>query len=281
MATNFPTGLDSYTTKIDNVDAVMAAHVNNIQDAVSALEAKIGVNSSSVNTSVDYFLKNSAGAYRPHSHDGTSDDGPNIPGSSLTNLSTISSGAGAIPVANLPTNIPGSSLTDLSTISSGAGVIPAANLPVTSIPTGLGPLPWPTSTAPSGWLLCDGAAVSRTTYSALFAVIGTTYGVGDNSTTFNLPNMKGRIPVGYDSGQTEFDALGETGGSKTHTLSTSEMPSHSHTVTARSGNDAVSGGYSVAKTSDVDTTMTSSSVGGGNAHNNLQPYLVLNYIIKT
>ena len=70
------------------------------------------------------------------------------------------------------------------------------------------------SAAPTGWLLCDGSDVSRTTYSDLFAVVGTTYGAGDGSTTFGLPNLEGRVPVGLDAGQTEFDALAETGGSK-------------------------------------------------------------------
>lgn len=84
------------------------------------------------------------------------------------------------------------------------------------------------TTAPAGWLLCDGAAVSRTTYATLFGVIGTTFGVGDNVTTFNVPNLKGRVIVGRDAGQTEFDVLGETGGAKAHTLTQSEMPSHTH-----------------------------------------------------
>jgi microcystin-dependent protein len=82
--------------------------------------------------------------------------------------------------------------------------------------------------APSGWLLCDGTAISRTTYAALFAVIGTAYGNGDGVNTFNLPNLKGRIPVGFDAAQTEFAALGQTGGEKAHSLSIAEMPSHTH-----------------------------------------------------
>jgi len=86
------------------------------------------------------------------------------------------------------------------------------------------------SIAPSGWLLCDGAAVSRATYADLFALIGTTYGAGDGTSTFNVPNLKGRVAVGRDATQTEFDVLGETGGAKTHTLTTGEMPSHSHTA---------------------------------------------------
>src|SRR5262245_48375284 len=79
------------------------------------------------------------------------------------------------------------------------------------------------SAAPSGWLLCDGAAVSRTTFSALFAVCGTQFGAGDGTTTFNVPNLKGRVPVGIDAAQTEFDVRGETGGAKT-------LPNHLHTI---------------------------------------------------
>ena len=87
MATNFPTSLDSYTTKIDNTDDVLAAHVNDLQSAVSALETKMGVTSSAVNTTLDYFLKHASGAYRTHTHDGSSDDGAKLPMSSLSEVS--------------------------------------------------------------------------------------------------------------------------------------------------------------------------------------------------
>jgi microcystin-dependent protein len=90
------------------------------------------------------------------------------------------------------------------------------------------------SAAPNGWLLCDGTAVSRTIYASLFNAIGTTYGGGDGSTTFNLPNLKGRIPVGYDSAQTEFAALGQTGGEKAHVQTVQEMAVHTHAQTAHS-----------------------------------------------
>lgn len=73
------------------------------------------------------------------------------------------------------------------------------------------------SVAPTGWLMCNGQAVSRLTYASLFAVIGTAWGTGDGSTTFNLPDFRGRTPVGVDSTQTEFDALNKSGGAKTHT----------------------------------------------------------------
>lgn len=81
---------------------------------------------------------------------------------------------------------------------------------------------------PPGFLLCDGAAVSRETYSLLFAEIGTTYGAGDGSTTFNLPDLRGRVIGGQDAGQTEFADLGQSGGEKAHTLTIDEIPSHSH-----------------------------------------------------
>lgn len=82
------------------------------------------------------------------------------------------------------------------------------------------------SVAPSGFLICDGSAISRSTYADLFSAIGTTYGVGDGSTTFNLPDMSGRVPVGVS-----LDiALGDVGGEETHTLLTNELPSHSHGI---------------------------------------------------
>lgn len=140
--------------------------------------------------------------------------------------------------------------------------------------------------APTGYSLCDGGTLSRTTEAALFAVIGTTYGAGDGSTTFNKPNLKGRIPVGLDSAQTEFNTLNKSGGAKTHTLSVTEMPSHNHAPTSGNANFW---GYNDADTEatiasgsafDIRGATTTGSTGGDGAHNNLQPYLVVNYIIK-
>lgn len=146
---------------------------------------------------------------------------------------------------------------------------------------------WPGATAPANWLICDGAAVSRTTYASLFAAIGVQYGAGDGTTTFNLPNLKGKVAVGLDSSQTEFDTLGETGGAKTHTLTTAEMPSHQHNNLIWNPG-YTSGVYNSYRMSAVDNVYTNGAVtgqttatGGGGAHNNLQPYIVLNYIIKT
>ncbi|WP_350348010.1 tail fiber protein [Agromyces sp. G08B096] len=140
------------------------------------------------------------------------------------------------------------------------------------------------SAAPAGWLLCDGAAVSRTTYADLYALIGSTYGAGNGSSTFNLPNLKGRVPVALDAAQAEFNAMGETGGAKTHTLTIAEMPNHSHAqnVSANTGGTAVRNDYDSDSAGGIyPQGINTGGSGGGQAHNNLQPYLVLNFIIRT
>lgn len=135
--------------------------------------------------------------------------------------------------------------------------------------------------APTGWLKCDGLAVSRATYSALFAVIGTLYGAGDGSTTFNLPNFKGRVPVGVDAAQTEFATLGKVGGAKTHTLSELEMPVHKHQVNDTYGVQYSAGTWTDTSACDeISRTEDTTTAGGGQAHNNLQPYIAINFVIK-
>lgn len=172
---------------------------------------------------------------------------------------------------------------DSSVGSSGAWrstPLPVGGLPAGSI------IAWSTNTPPANWLIADGSAVSRSTYSSLFAAIGTQYGVGNGTTTFNLPDLRGRIPVGRDGSQTEFDVLGETGGAKTHALTVSEMPSHSHDLTkVYGGNQTYDTGSSSPagmrwETSSIVDSGDIMSTGGGQAHNNLQPYQVVNYIIK-
>lgn len=148
-------------------------------------------------------------------------------------------------------------------------------------------VPFSGGSVPSGWLLCDGSAKSRAGYPDLYAVIGTTWGAGDGSTTFNVPDGRGRVLVGRDPGQTEFDTLGETGGAKAHTLTVAEMPSHTHAQTfatnavAAAGGSSVGGMTSSAGGAAVAAQQITSATGGGAAHNNLQPYAVANYLIST
>jgi len=141
---------------------------------------------------------------------------------------------------------------------------------------------WSTASAPTGWLIANAAAVSRTTYAALFAVVGTTYGVGDGSTTFNLPDFRGRTPIGAgtgDAADATAHALADTEGTETHQLTENEMPSHTHDITLKGIGG--SGGQSIYSYVTGDVAITSDSKGGDAAHNNLQPSLTINFIIKT
>lgn len=171
-----------------------------------------------------------------------------------------------------------------TTISSmAAGAASGDTLPIGSI------VPYGTTTAPTNWLVCDGSAVSRTTYANLFAVIGTSFGSGDGSTTFNLPDLRGRVPVGQKDNDSDFDGMGVTGGEKTHILTIQEMPSHKHTMQDRGRLlywDATLNNVGLKQGTGADIPVESTwndntaNVGGGQAHNNLQPYQTVNYIIK-
>lgn len=138
---------------------------------------------------------------------------------------------------------------------------------------------------PDNWLLCDGREIDRKAYKSLFNTIGTKYGSGDGTNTFNLPDLRGKVVVGKSS-ETEFNDLGKTGGEKTHTLTTNEMPSHNHRVAGRvntSGSPSVPDGAIPAvnaNTGDGWWAGYTEDSGKNQAHNNLQPYIVVNYIIK-
>ena len=139
------------------------------------------------------------------------------------------------------------------------------------------------SVAPSGWLLCDGSTISRTTYQILFATIGTTCGAGDGATTFTLPDMKGRISVGAGHGTNLTNRiLGVKDGEENHLLTLNEIPAHTHTYDKQNGvqNIIAPAGAGITAADDPTSTVNSGSAGGGAAHNVMQPYLVLNHIIK-
>lgn len=157
---------------------------------------------------------------------------------------------------------------------------------------------WPTSSAPNGWLLCDGSAVSRRAYADLFRVISTIYGVGDGSSTFNLPNLAGRVPRGVNGTY----ALASTGGNDTITLAPNQLPNHGHLLIdpghthgslaqgagysaadGGNGNRANSGGTTNSATTGI--AIQDSVLSGGvpqvqTTTNIVNPYLAVNYVIK-
>lgn len=182
------------------------------------------------------------------------------------------------------------------------------------VPTGT-VLPYAGSSAPSGYLICDGSAVSRTTYAALFAIVGTTYGAGNGSSTFNLPDLTGRVIAGKEASATRLTSggsgvdggtLGATGGSQytqTHSHGVTD-PGHTHSVTdpghthelpnsyGNSGAIAIGTGGLYANSppsasattgitiASATTGITTNNAGSGSSQN-VQPTIVLNYIIRT
>lgn len=154
---------------------------------------------------------------------------------------------------------------------------------------------WGAAAAPSGWLLCEGQAVSRTTFKSLFEAIGTTFGEGDKSTTFNLPEGKNRVLIGAGT-----HALGATGGEENVTLTEAQMPKHTHedeghahepegggsfVLDKESGAGTKFFGTAGTKVFDVAKTALAKAklkaAGSGSSHTNMQPYFVGNWIIKT
>jgi microcystin-dependent protein len=205
----------------------------------------------------------------------------------LTGATSLTTGS-ISGVITAPTAAAGTNTTQIAT---------TAFVLANGVPTG-GLIMWSTGTAPNGFLLCTGTAVSRTTYAALFAIVGTTFGVGDGSTTFNLPNYTNRMPYGT--------TVGATGGtadavvvSHNHSFTGNALGNHSHTTTfnqtSKSNNATpymLSNPYigenlqgSVAlPTTDTSAGTPSGSIsteGVSGTNANLPPYLGINFIIKT
>lgn len=145
------------------------------------------------------------------------------------------------------------------------------------------------ATALPGWLICNGSNVLRATYPDLFDAIGTAYGAGDGSTTFGLPDLRGRVPVGVDGGAgrlTANGALGNSGGEEQHILSVAEMPRHNHSTFEGAFVEQVSsGGFAFLQTTGTYqiTTQTGTNFTGSSnpPHNNMQPFQVGNWMVKT
>jgi microcystin-dependent protein len=192
-------------------------------------------------------------------------------------LSPVFTGTPTAPTASL-----GTSTTQLATTAFVAAS--AANSP----PTG-SILMWPTATAPTGFLLCAGAAVSRGTYAALFAIIGTTYGAGDGTTTFNVPSFNNRVPIGAGGLYTANQAIGSKDAvvvSHSHTITD---PGHFHTDSANSftpfpwnGTGSRTAQYVPSNTTSAFTGITGTNATGVSGTDaNLQPSLGIFFIIKT
>jgi len=217
----------------------------------------------------------------------------------VTGATTLSSTLGVTGATSLTTGSISGVMT-APTASAGTNttqIATTAFVLANGVPTG-GLVMWPTGSAPSGFLLCTGTAVSRTTYAALFAIVGTTFGVGDGSTTFNLPNYTNRVPYGT--------TVGATGGSAdavlvshTHTFTGTALGNHNHTLTtnrtSKSGNATPfmlsdpnvgenlngSAAFSTSSASAGTPAGTNSTEGVSGTNANLPPYLGINFIIKT
>ena len=147
---------------------------------------------------------------------------------------------------------------------------------------------------PSGWMFCDGTTLAISENETLFQLIGTTYG-GDGETTFNLPDLRGRVPIhqGTSSASGSTYVIGEMGGTETVTLTTQQMPSHNHALVAtqNAGTQPNPGGNILANSQgpqpylqeNPDDQLNAQAIqpsGGSQPHENLQPYLAINYIIS-
>ena len=185
------------------------------------------------------------------------------------------------------------SIDSLSGLTGGGGSV--LDMPLGTV------LPIATESVPEGWMLCDGREISIEEYQGLYDLIGTTYGSGDSAfwaqvfypaTTFNIPDLRGRTIIGAnDMGGEQSDVLaihsasvGEVGGEEMHQLTEAEMPSHSHQVEiegwdfvySQGGYDGFSGPQEFPTTSQEETSFE----GGDQPHNNMQPYMALNYMMK-
>ena len=164
---------------------------------------------------------------------------------------------------------------------------------INTAPTSLPPgaiIPFAGTIAPNGWLLCFGQEISRDTYSDLFSVISNTYGIGDGTTTFNLPDLRGRMVIGIDNmggdsanrvENEQADVLGGSAGEENHTLTVDELATHSHNINGRSSTSG-SPHIITARGSQNSTVINQNTdnAGDNQPHNNMPPYISLNYIIK-
>src|SRR6056297_3282287 len=197
----------------------------------------------------------------------------NISSSSTTKIDKVSSAT----TGNVP------QFTATGTIEDSGGNIASLGTPTGAV------IPFAGSSAPSGWFFCNGQELNRSTNSALFNAIGTTFGEGDGSTTFAVPDLRDRFALGAnsiggsDAGRVDnfSTSPGDSGGSDEHQLTEAEMPSHDHSYSpGRAGNNDAGYGGLIGSVSTASCADDTANTGGDQAHNNMPPFLALNYIIK-
>jgi microcystin-dependent protein len=196
--------------------------------------------------------------------------------SALTALTGANVDAAADVLAVVDTGVTTTKKILVSELAIGLGLVPGIVVPYAG------------TSAPTGWLLCYGQTVSQATYPALYAILGTTYG-SDGGGNFTLPDLRGRVVAGQDdmggssanrltdqSGGVDGDTLGDTGGAETHALSIAELAAHTHSGGMATGTNTTDGAGATGGAS-----ANTGSTGSGTAHNNVQPTIILNYLIKT
>jgi len=270
---SYPATLDAFDDKADGVDYPQAADINVLNNALENVEAKLGVDDSNVVTTIDYFLKHASGAYRTHIHDGGDDDGAEIPMSSLAETAYYAGGID-VAIADGGTGA-GTAATAFAALKQAAsttatGVVELATTAETTTGTDTGRVVTPdglhdmTSLSGAAWMLDEDAMGSNSntkvaTQQSIKKYVddstgtaSSAYPVGSiymNASVATNPATllgfgtwsafgAGRVLIGLDAGDADFDTAEETGGAKTHTLTEAEMPSHSHTGTT--GNQSAS-----------------------------------------
>ena len=269
------TGLTNGTSYIFRVSAVNVAGTGPASTSSTSVVARTtpstptgvtaepGASSATVRWTAP--ASNGGSAITSYSIEARAADGTEAQGVTGGSVRTAAAGATSLVFTGLTNSYSYTFRVSAVNVAGASSYAASSSITLTHLPTGA-VVAYTGSTAPSGWVLADGSAVSRATYPELFSSIGVTYGAGDGSTTFNVPNLKGRTIVGQDSAQTEFDVLGETGGANSVALTTAQMPSHTHTVSSH------------AHTTNHDHAAASTSADGSHSHTSTYAYYVSSFI---